>query len=300
MHIPPDEVPGDPSPALPARRSLTRRDALGTIAAAGVAGVVTSAASAAAARAPALEALDLDDPKVNLGALLKILASTDPRETVISFSAGRVYACISERSPIPLFGTHSIAVARARARPDGSFLLRQHIVGFRTHFNSEAFIEQFVNPITDEKLDLPLTDYHVNDSDYRLDGTFARVQSATVQMNQAGPRPWSQADGIVALSDDALTTAPGLHQPKVDVVTRFAFAHDLARPRVRSAPSWFSFSAVDPFRPWLRMTEPGFQLWHVYGRKVRGPSDLPAYIRQVADSQFPGLFDLPQFLPSDA
>jgi hypothetical protein len=281
------------------RGIASRRAALRTIAAAGIAGVSGSAAALAKGRKSTLPQLDLSDPKVNLLALQKILASTDPRETAISFSAGRVYACINERSPIPLFGTHSIAVARAMAREDGSFLLRQHIVGFRTQFNSETFIEHLVNPVTGEKLDLPLTDYHVNDSEYRFDGTFARTKHTPVRINQAGPRPWSQADGIVALSDDALTTTPGPNQPKVDAVTRFAFAQDLANLRVSSAASWFSFSAVDPFRPWLRMTEPGFQLWHVYGRKVRKPSDLPAYIRQVADRRFPGLFELPQFLPSD-
>ena len=299
MHNPPDRAPGNPSPAPAERRSLTRRDALGTIAAAGVASVATAAASAAGARAPTLKALDLDDPKANLLALLKILGSTDPREAVISFSAGRVYACMSERSPLPLFGTHSIAVARAMARPDGSFLLRQHIVGFRTRFNSEKFIEQFVNPVTGEQINLPLTDYHVSDMDYRLDGTFANVKPTPVRINQAGPRPWSRADKIVALSDDALTTTAGPHQPKVDVVTRFAFAQDLASPRVSSAPSWFSFSAVDPFRPWLRMNEPGFQLWHVYGRKVRTRADLPGYINQVAEQRFPGLFELPYFSATD-
>lgn len=300
MYPPRDADYAERTSAQHERGGVSRRAALGTIAAVGISGLGEPSAASARGHTASVPLPDLADPKANLHALLKILASTDPREAVISFSAGRVYACISEHPPVPLFGSHSICVARGKARQDGSFLLRQHIVGFRTHFDTETFIEEFVNPVTGKSLGLPLTDYHVSDIDYRLDGTFARVKSAPVQIRQAGPRAWTQADGIVAFSDDAITLAPGPHQPKVDVVTRFANAGDLANPGVSSAMSWMSFSAVDPFRAWLGMTEPGLQLWHVYGRKVRTPAALPAYIRQVADSRFPGLFELPQFLPTEA
>jgi hypothetical protein len=280
------------------RGGISRRAALATAAAAAALGA-SDATLAASRKAESLAVPDLADPKANLQALLKILASTDERATTVSFSAGRVYACISERAPIPLFGTHSIGVARARARPDGSFLLRQHIVGFRTRFDTEAFIEEFVNPVTGENVRLPFTDYRVSDVDYRLDGTFARAQPAEIRINAAGPRPWTHHDGIVALSDDSMPAAPGPHQPKIDVVTRCATVRDLADPGVHSAASWFSFSAVDPFRPWLKMNVPGMQLWHVYGRKARTLADLPGYIRQVADERFPGLFELPYFSAAD-
>lgn len=294
-----DSDPADRRAAAPGRGGVSRRAALGTVVAAGVAALGASSVTLAARRKSAPQLPDLADPKANLQALLKIFASTDEREAAVSFTAGRVYACISERPPIPLFGTHAICVARARARADGSFLLRQHIVGFRTRFDTEAFIEEFVNPVTGENIRLPFTDYHVSDIDYRLDGTFARAPAGEIRIREAGPRAWSQDDGVVALSDDSMPAAPGPHQPKIDVVTRFANARDLADPDVRSAPSWISFSAVDPFRPWLRMNAPGLQLWHVHGRKARTLADLPAYIRQVADERFPGLFELPYFAAAD-
>jgi hypothetical protein len=278
-------------------RPLNRRVAVGGIAAVAVvsgAGATTPPPGTRSSDA-GQRAIDLGPLRDNLGALLRMLASTDPRETVYNFAAGRVYACIAGRAPVPLFGTHSISAARGRAREDGTFVLRQHIVGFRTRFDTEDIIDAMTNPVTGEMVQLPLTDYGRYDSDYRADGTYALVGSAPRRISALGRRPWSESGGIVVMSDDTLQSAPGPMQPKVDVVTRYATVNDLTDPRVSSASSWFSFSAVDPFRPWLKMREPGLQLWHVYGRKVRSPGEMPAYIRRVAADRFPTLFNLPPF-----
>jgi hypothetical protein len=151
------------------------------------------------------------------------------------------------------------------------------------------------NPVTGETVALPLTDYGMNDTDYRVDGTYALVKPESRRISTLGPRPWSDAGGIVALSDDTFQIDPGPLQPKIDVVTRYATTRELVDPAVTSAASWFSFSAIDPFRSWLKMREPGLQLWHVNGRKVRSPAEMPQYIREVAAQRFPALFNLPPF-----
>lgn len=254
------------------------------------------AAMAATTASAATPAVDLSKPADNLRVLMKILASTDPGEVVLSYGSGRVYACLSGRAPVPLFGTHSASVARAKAAPDGSFVLRQHIIGFRTAVDQEEMIDTMVNPVTGQTITLPPTDYGVGDTDYRLDGTFSLAATTPPrQLNRAGPRPWSVADGIVSMSDDSVSPIPGPGQPKIDVVTRSAMASDVLDPAIKSPNSWFSFTAVDPFRPWLKMTEPGFQLWHLTGRKVTSPEALPAFIRQTVAKRFPRLFELPSF-----
>ncbi len=271
------------------KRLLSRRSAIG-----GMAGVGLASTAGLSARATE-PSIDLSSPRDNLRALLKMLASTDPGEKVFHFAAGRVYACISARAPIPLFGTHSIGIARGALRPDGGFRLREHVVGFRTRFETEIVIEEMRNPVTGETVKLPLTDYGIYDTEYRADGTYALVKPEPRRLSAFGPKPWSEAGGIVALSDDAMQAESGPLQPKIDVISRFATARELADPGVTSAASWFSFSAVDPFRPWLKMPVPGLQLWHVHGRKVASPSQLPEYIRRVAAQRFPDLFDLPSF-----
>ncbi len=266
-------------------------------------GLMTGLAGAPAALAAlsvagpgrAAEGIDLSRPADNLRALMKILASTDPAQTVYFYGSGRVYGCLSERAPVPLFGTHSLSICRAKAAPDGGFLLRQHIVGFRTAVDSETMIDSMTNPVTGQTVSLPPTDYGVADTDYRLDGTYALAVKPPLLMNKAGPRPWSLAGGVVSMSDDTVLAKPGPQHPKADVVTRSALASELADPAIRSANSWFSFSAVDPFRPWLKMTEPGFQLWHLNGRKAATLDDMPAFIRETAMARFPKLFDLPPF-----
>jgi hypothetical protein len=254
--------------------------------------------SSAAVIAPRTQAAtaDFSAADVNLRSLQKILASTDERHVVVSWTAGRVYACMMGKPPVPLFGTHAVAAGRARGRTDGSFMLRQRIVGFRTGFDDVKPMTTMPNPVTGAVIELPYTDYGIGDSDYRHDGTFAlRPGQAPIRLSAFGPRPWSITGDVASFSDDALAVAPQILQPKVDAVTRFATVDELLDPAVTSANSWISFSAVDPFRPWLKMPEAGFQLWHVYGRKASDPGGLPDYIAAFVAERFPDLFDIPAF-----
>ena len=77
------------------------------------------------------------------------------------------------------------------------------------------------------------------------------------------------------------------------MVTRYANISDIVNPRITSARSWMNFSGVDPFRPWLKMQQPGFQLWHLAGRKVANFDELPDYLRQYIAERFPSMDDLP-------
>lgn len=256
-------------------------------------------AMATAAVAPAMAegaVPDFNAPATNLLGMLKILGSTDPKQVTMSYAMGRVYACIDKQPPIPLFGTHSISAARAQVRPDGTFLLRQHITGFRTTFGTETVIDQMKNPVTGDIVQLPLTDYGIGDSEYAFNGTFSlRAEGKRTQLNALGPRPWVIDNGAVGFSDDSVMPEPGPMHPKIDAVTRYAPIADIADAKVTTATSWFNFSAVDPFRAYLKMRDPGFQLWHVAGRKVFEVSKMPGFIAQVAKERFPKLFDLPAF-----
>lgn len=253
----------------------------------------TRVAEAASAVPAGKGAMDFGSPSGNLSALLKILGSTNPAEVAVTYGTGRVYACIAGEPPVPLFGTHSVSAARSRPRADGSFVLRQHIVGFRTAFESETVIDRMSNPLTGESIDLPMTDYGIGDTDYRHDATFAlRAGAAPVRMNRPPLRPWWVDSGTLALSDDAVLAGAGPAQPKIDVVTRFARVTELLDDSIASARSWFSFSAVDPFRPWLKMRQAGYQLWHVHGRKIAADAPLPPFIASLVRSRFPALLAL--------
>jgi hypothetical protein len=260
-----------------------------------VQGAATTPASPPAAAKPSTPAVtpDFDRPPLNLLALLKMLGSTDPRDVAVTCGTGRVYACIAEQPPIPLFGTHSVSVTRSRLRPDGSFVLRQRIIGFRTAFDGDRPIDRMTNPVTGETVELPVTDYGVADMDYRLDGTYAsRAGAQPTKLDRPTLRPWRIDTGVLAIHDDSLLSGVGPGQPKADVVTRFAPIHEIMDESIHSARSWFSFSAVDPFRPWLKMGRPGFQLWHVHGRSVDAARPLPEFIDRFVRERFPTLLEL--------
>lgn len=258
----------------------------------GVASTGLLASARVAAAAPAVTP-DFGQVAANLRALLKILGSTNPGDVAVTYGTGRVFACIAGEPPVPLFSTHSVSAARSRLRPDGSFLLRQHIIGFRTAFETESVIDRMANPLTGESVDLPLTDYGISDADHRLDGTYAlRVGAEPTRLNRPPIRPWTIDAGTLALSDDAVLAGVGPAQPKIDAVTRFARVAEIVDETVPSARSWFSFSAVDPFRPWLKMRQLGFQLWHVHGRKVDATAPLPAFIADLVRRRFPQLLEL--------
>jgi hypothetical protein len=271
-----------------AARSTAARDGVAPHAGSGAAN-----ARSAHARAGSASNADFNEPALNLLALLKMLGSTNPRDLAISFGTGRVYACLPDEAPIPLFSTHSVSVTRSQLRADGSFLLRQHIVGFRTAFDGDRLIERMANPLTGETVELPVTDYGIGDLDYRLDGTYAlRSGTPATKLERTMPRPWHLDSGTLAINDDAVLAGPGPKQPKADVVTRFAPVREVLDPKTPAARSWFSFSAIDPFRPWLKMPRPGYQLWHVYGRSVHADRPLPEFIDRVVRERFAGLLEL--------
>lgn len=275
-------------------RLVNRRQALAGLSAASIVlGGGATEAAAAQKGAPVARAPDFNAPALNLLALLKILGSTDPQAVSLTYGTGRVFACIAERRPVPLFATHSVSAVRSRLRADGSFVLRQHIIGFRTPIDSETPIEHMVNPVTGESIDLPFTDYGTSDTDYRLDGTYAlRADGTNEKTDHPVVRPWKVDAGILSIDDDSLLVGTGPRQPKIDVVTRFARVEEILDPKLSSPRSWFDFSAVDPFRPWLKMREPGFQLWHVHGRKVDADAPLPAFIASFIEARFPKLLEL--------
>jgi len=153
------------------------------------------------------------------------------------------------------------------------------------------------NPLTGENIELPVTNYGVSDTHYGPEGTsMTRAHGpAIVTGTVVGLRPFNIDDGVLGISDDAVLPTLGPHHPKIDIVTRYAKVSEVADPKIASAGSWFHFSAVDPFRPWLKMSEPGFQIWHVSGRKLRGSDKLPAFIQRVVSEKFSALSSLPEF-----
>ena len=178
---------------------------------------------------------------------------------------------------------------------DGTFLLRQQIVGFRTVFDTEEVMDSMINPINGATLTLPRTNYGVSENAYGLDGTLAMAAKPPRMQFKGAVRPWTVGGGVVSLADDVSVTPPGPESPDMDIVTRSAFVSEVLDPSIKSANSWFSFTATHPFRPWLKMTDPGHELWHLDGRKAHSSNEMPQFMQDEVAKRWPALFQLPHF-----
>ena len=64
----------------------------------------------------------------------------------------------------------------------------------------------------------------------------------------------------------------------------------LADPEVTRIPSQLSFTAVEHWRDWMQMEQPGSLWWHVAGVKFDSPDDYPDEFATLLRAKAPDFF----------
>lgn len=252
-----------------------------------IAGLTATAASPLLpAGAAVRDALDLDDPEVNLRAYVKLRGSLDG-EPVFDVVRGQVFGILPGQVTRPLFTTLGAQRSVYARRSALEYAASTRYLGWLLDPASGQVLERWTNPWNGADCAVPRTRYGPSRVRVLADRVLPAADPAEAPV--AGRRPWYLLGDIVHMLDEIVLPLPdGSAFPKADLMTFSGRWQDLADPRSSRMPSRLAFSAVEPWRDWMRMEEPGMLWWHVTGVKLAGPGDMPPELLALVQAEDPG------------
>jgi len=255
---------------------ITRRQAIGTLAAFGVtssatATVVTAATPTASGLA---KVPDFSDPVTAVRTHVKMVGSLG-RETIHSFMRLNLYADLGEGNFVPLFTMNNVLVDYWEPKGEDQYEMRKYEVGFYTRHNSHEPLEHFDNPVTGKRVAI----HH-----FRL-GPVPRLYTpdGVVAMGYV-PRilPIEVIGERVFIATESIESVPDMvQQGRINYVNSFmTFSAPLSAvtdPKVISAPVHIQLQNKNRWQPWMGMeNRPGGTVARGFGGKITDLSALPA------------------------
>lgn len=242
----------------------SRRDILAGFAAWAAAG------NAAPAGAGGRE-LGLDEPEANLEAYIKLRG--DLREVpVYDMVRGRVFGLVKGEPPRPLFKTVGAQSSRYRRVSPLEYRAETNYVGMLLDWHDERLLQRWTNPYNGRECAVPVTRY--GPAEIRLLAD-RMLPGDSEEEPTRGTRAWFVIGHVVHMVEQIMAPAPPAAQPDGDLMTFSGDWRQLADPGLTRVPSQLSFTAVEHWRDWMQMDQPGSLWWHVVGVKLDGPGDFP-------------------------
>lgn len=246
---------------------------------------------------PARAAINLLDPVQGHKANVKLRGSLG-NAWVWRDYWGEVHAVLPERLPVPMFKFQGLIKAKWTDNGDGTHSETLYDTSAFLDWRTEAILDTFDNPITNEKNDViqvwdgpSTTTYTVNGPVYP--GTPKRAAEPV-------SLPWRVEDGQVWLSETASFERPHPLSPdewpkassgkttrSLISLTLSARLADLEDDTL-SAPHDMRWTAVRSWLPWLHLGQmPGHLLTIGTGRKIPSPDALPPKMLEIITRQQP-------------
>jgi hypothetical protein len=251
---------------------LTRRRILTGISTLGLGAAALNTAYSSAAYAAVAPELNLDDPVHNLDAYVKLRGDTSG-DPVFDLARGQVFGLVPGEAARPLFkmiGAQRSYYSRVSAL---EYHIETRYVGLLLDWESEKPLHSWLNPYTEKRCEVPVTSYGPT-SARLLSDRIAAFGDAPDEP-PAATRPWYVSGDIVHMVDQIISPAVSALQPDADLMTFSGDANLLSESAVTRIPSRLSFTAVESWREWMQMPEPGSLWWHVSGVKLASESDYP-------------------------
>jgi hypothetical protein len=257
-----------------------RRTVLGGLAGLAALGASETAVAAAAA------ALDLDDPEENLRSYIKLRGDL-AGAPVFDLIRGCVYGLVQGQPARPLFKTVGAQRSTYSRISSLEFRATTQYIGLLLDWSTERLLRAWSNPYTRADCKVPVTRY--GPSELRVLGDRMVPASAAAHRPQPGRRPWFVLGDVVHMLDEIIAPAPpGDLQPDADLMTFTGNLQQLADPRRTRIPAQLSFTAVEPWRDWMGMKQPGRLWWHVSGVKLDGPDGYAPELQRLLRAEDPG------------
>lgn len=252
---------------------LTRRAALGGLAAAGLVPVVDAKPAAKPV------ALDWSKPETQLTTLIRMRGALDGR-LVISFLEGVYYGVMQNRI-LPLYGLSAGLFRQYRERADHGFDYANFELVYVTDLDNGELLAEFRNPFSGQTGTPPQT---------RLGPSLLTITAAR-EVTRPGAAPASSGfhrfrparivgDDVWITEESAVQAPPPMNFAFNEVLTYHASLRDLADPARLHVPTEVHFNPVIGWRPWQGMVgfdgPPSHVMGNCAGRVVTDMNQLPA------------------------
>lgn len=252
---------------------LSRRELLGIAGAAGA--LLAVSGQSASAKAGASESgATFESPADELDALVRVLGDRSGRAAPWWYT-GYIYGVRPGEEPRRLVRFEGCEINVFTPHGAGTWHLSGATTSYFQDPSSEAVLEEFVNPYTNERL--PMKPNLLGGSGHTVYSS-AGVQPRWKMLPDIPPQPlavrWVRQANWVWMRHDRVYP-PGLPQPIAEVSTTLIERRALQR-RSDAIPALFSSSHISPWPRWLNMAgQAGHTLWHADGVKLRSIEELP-------------------------
>jgi hypothetical protein len=273
-------------------QAIHRRDFL-----AGMASLAASSCAIAPAAGPHAKRYDLnlDDPKANLKAFIKLTGSLD-NEPVYDLVQGSVYGLVAGQPARPLFKTVGAGCSHYSRHSRFEYRAESRYIGMFLDWETEQPLDKWTNPYTGKVCDVPVTRYGPGEVSILGNKIVQAAATATETQMPGAKRPWFRLGNVAHMQREVISSAPEMPLfPKADLMTYSSDWQQLANPKLKRIPSRLNFSAVEAWRDWMQMVpgeDPAGTLWwQVSGVKLDRASDYPPQLLQRLRSEDPNFFE---------
>ncbi len=272
---------------------ITRRQALtGAAGLAGAAGLGMSGGVAAGAHA----SLDLDNPRDNLTALIKLQADTSGADVIGGFP-GEVWGWVPGEGNRLLFRSYGIGASHAEETADGWRFYHRELLYYLDPETGEI-LDNWVNPYTGHTVEV----LHIlNDPVHRFyafdGGRFAFPWPYTVVGDDLVFRisVFSFRDSIMPRADYPLHSADDKYQA-AELWMMNGRVSEVMNPDITSASCVTSWSRVGQWLPFMEMgNRPGIMVYHSDSYKLlEGVKQIPPDILAHTEKHHPKYLESPR------
>jgi hypothetical protein len=275
---------------------MNRRNAMVALAGAGAAGLVGGCSEPSKAVPKTLE-LNLDDPVDLAFARQKVIGSV-AKEEIHSFIRFHFYGQVPGEKAVPLFSMNNYIVDSWEPLERGTYQLKHWEVGYYCDFDTDNPIESWLNPITNEELEVFQFVLGPIDRLYSPETVMAPgLAPIPLTSHVMGPR--------FVVATEAISQMPGLFQPDewpkyssgetvnwVSAQTLSALMEDVLNPELNSAPANIHLQNFISWGSWMKMGGiPGGTMARGYGTDIEGFSALPPNVLASFEKYTPEIFE---------
>ncbi len=242
----------------------------------------------------------LSDPVKRSNIIAKVMGSTEERERH-AFLKFHIFGFAGDGNLVPLFTMNNYVVQKwSPGEAAGSFSVDHYEVGYYSKFDEEAQIDSFINPLTDEEVDLPnfvlgplAREYTAQPSDSRAsfapdplnitligDRVYVPTLTTLAFPTRMPPGDWGPYyTGPMTYWDSMLVFSADVEDVLNDDLT-----HTDAEMHMQNLVSW---------APFLKMGQAqGRTMVRAYGQHISGFDALPAEVRENFKKHTPEIFDI--------
>lgn len=248
--------------------------------------------------------LDLDDPADNMLAFAKVRGSLDENEEVIYYANGAIYGVVDGERDKHMMDFEMYNIARLKGKGENTYQLLTKEVLLYMDIETGEVLENYVNPYTEETVDvLHVWNDPVN-QDFVLEGKYG---SWGVDHNKYG-------SDMICMNADVLLAYPSplkieeypessqsdLYEA-AELFQFFISEKDLNNGDKASTDCNISWTRIGPWLPWLKMGQKdGRMVYQGAGYKLseKNYDDMPNLLREYVLANKPEYRHAPESFSS--